>query len=154
MQCRLHSTHFADQTANGLSGFNIKHCSLSDPLLHLKPTLSQSYAHHANTHSTAYTTFVTSHTLVISKDTKPTRFPYQFSRMQPKWSCKQALSPKGEKSRNTDRKEEEESEREGGRFLLDFHLYNMLKQGFFKQGTGFRICAYSFPHAPLPPPSH
>lgn len=46
---------------------------------------------------TAYATFVTSHTLVISKDTKPTRSPTQFPRMQPKWSCKQALSLTGRK---------------------------------------------------------
>lgn len=55
---------------------------------------------HTNTHTqtqTAYATFVTSHTLVISKDTKPTRSPTQFPRMQPKWSCKQALSLTGRK---------------------------------------------------------
>lgn len=53
---------------------------------------------HMLTHTqTAYATFVTSHTLVISKDTKPTRSPTQFPRMQPKWSCKQALSLTGRK---------------------------------------------------------
>lgn len=56
---------------------------------------------HPNTHTlTANTTFVTSHTLVISKDTKPTRFPTQFSRTQPKCSCKQALSLTGRREKN------------------------------------------------------
>lgn len=70
-----------------------------DLFLHLKQTLSlthQCTCLHTNT-PTAYATFVTSHTSVISKDTKPTRSHTQFPRMQPKWSCKQALSLTGRK---------------------------------------------------------
>ncbi|KAJ0032993.1 hypothetical protein NQD34_000100 [Periophthalmus magnuspinnatus] len=121
----------------------------ADPFLHPTDSRRTQPGSRASKHSTAYTTFVTSHTAVISKDTKPTRFPYQFSRMQPKWSCKQALSPTGEKAENTDRRMERESERErrqrgreeeepsgrGGFFLAStsFHLYNILKQGDFNK---------------------
>lgn len=104
---------------------------------------------HMLTHTqTAYATFVTSHTLVISKDTKPTRSPTQFPRMQPKWSCKQALSLTGRKG--TGEKKYQcwrkgggdgwrEVGREGGKTQeVDFYLthwlssplYNVLMQGF------------------------
>lgn len=124
-----------------------------DLFLHLKQTLSLSHTHthaHAKTHTlTAYTTLVTSHTLVISKDTKPTRSPTQFPRMQRKWSCKQALSLTGKKG--TEKKyqcwrKEGDGWREIGRAggeggkkqEVDFYLthslssllYNILRQGF------------------------
>ncbi len=99
-----------------------------DLFLHLKQTLSLIYTHththtqthtHTHTHAhaytytqTAYATFVTSHTLVISKDTKPTRSPTQFPRMQSKWSCKQALSLMGRKG--TGKKKKYQDWRKGG----------------------------------------
>lgn len=86
-----------------------------DLFLHLKQTLSLSHAH-AKTHTlTAYTTFVTSHTLVISKDTKPTRSPTQFPRMQRKWSCKQALSLTGKKGTGKNTNAGEKKEMDGGK---------------------------------------
>lgn len=94
-----------------------------DLFLHLKQTLSLTHpctffhTHIHKTHTlTAYTTFVTSHTLVISKDTKPTRSPTQFPRMQPKWSCKQALSLTGRKgNREKKNTREKEKEMDGGK---------------------------------------
>lgn len=71
----------------------------------------------------AYATFVTSHTLVISKDTKPTRSPTQFSRMQPKWSRTQALSLAGRK--RTEESDTNAVEKKGvesnQRFILTYH---------------------------------
>lgn len=104
---------------------------------------------HTHTHTQkAYATFVTSHTLVISKDTKPTRSPTQFPRM-PKWSCKQALSLTGRKGtgkkilmleKRRRRKMEGSKERgwkrrkeTGGGFLLNtlsYQLYKVLRQKF------------------------
>lgn len=77
-----------------------------------------------------YATFVTSHTLVISQDTKPTRSPTQFSRMQPKWSRTQALSLAGRK--RTEERDINAAEKKGGgvynqRFIstycADFYFY-------------------------------
>lgn len=111
-----------------------------DLFLHLKQTLSlthQCTCLHTNT-PTAYATFVTSHTSVISKDTKPTRSHTQFPRMQPKWSCKQALSLTGRKG--TGRKIpmlEKEEEKDGGKFR---------ERGERRGGTGgvFRLNTLTF----------
>lgn len=43
----------------------------------------------------------------------------------------------GEKAGILIEEEEKEREREGGRFLLDFHLYNMLKRGFSNKVRAF-----------------
>lgn len=142
-----------------------------DLFLHLKQTLSLSLTYtpmHMLTHTlTAYTTFVTSHTLVISKDTKPTRSPTQFPRMQPKWSCKQALSLTGRKGTGKKYQCWRKGEGDGWRGIgsaggdggkkqeVDFYLthrlssllYNILRQGFLgKVHTLWMV------HTNVPPP--
>lgn len=90
----------------------------------------------------AYATFVTSHTLVISKDTKPTRSPTQFSRMQPKWSRTQALSLAGRK--RTEESDTNAVEKKGvesnQRFILTYHadfffLFKMHRYRVCGEGT-------------------
>lgn len=138
-----HSSGFSNNTDRCIP-LRTSICQRSIPALKAD-SLSLSHAH-AKTHTlTAYTTFVTSHTLVISKDTKPTRSPTQFPRMQRKWSCKQALSLTGKKGteKNTNAgdgwREIGRAGGEGGKKQeVDFYLthslssllYNILRQGF------------------------
>lgn len=91
-----------------------------DLFLHLKRTLSlthQCARARAQTPQPAYATFVTSHTSVISKDTKPTRSHTQFPRTQPKWSCKQALSLSGRKGTEGKKISILEKEKDGGKCI-------------------------------------
>lgn len=110
-----HSSGFSNNTDRCIP-LRTSICQKSIPALKAD-SLSLSLSHaHAKTHTlTAYTTFVTSHTLVISKDTKPTRSPTQFPRMQRKWSCKQALSLTGKKGTEKNTNAGEKKEMDGGK---------------------------------------
>lgn len=97
----------------------------------------------------AYATFVTSHTLVISKDTKRTRSSTQFSRMQPKWSCTQALSLARRK--RTEERNTNDVEKKRGLFRRNtqifIFIYNVHIQSLWRRCT--RSVVYAHINAPL-----